>query len=319
MLSSRINNLQDLSERLSNAVEQKRLKEKLEKNFRSVDEELLGKSSRMTFLESQLDKEKIDVEKLEHISLTYLFYLVLGSREQQLEKERQELLSAQLSYQQTKGQVEFLEREKDRLSNELDKLTGADSNYELVLSEKEKFIQQSNQTVSKELLEFSEELANLNSELKEITEAIIAGKSVLPDLEQAIKSLEKAENWGIWDMLGGDLISDMIKHSHIDDAKDCINNAQKKISQFKRELADVQKEVEVQINIGELATFADFFFDGLIVDWVVQSKIEDSLVQANSAQNIIIQVLKKLETMKENIQSKLSDIKERRALLIERT
>jgi hypothetical protein len=311
--------IQELSDRLSKIVKQKRLKEKLENDLHVVDEELEDKSSRFSSLGSQLDKEKIDVEKLEHISLTYLFYSVLGDREQQLEKERQELLSAQLIYQQTKNQVEYLEREKDRLSIELDKLAGTESDYDLVLSEKEKFIQQSNQIVSRELIEFSEELANLNSELKEIAEAIVAGKSVLPDLEQAIKSLGSAENWGLWDMLGGGFISGMIKHSHIDEARESVNSAQNKISRFKRELADVQKEAEIQVKVWGLATFADFFFDGLISDWVVQSKIEDSLAQVNNAKNIITQAIKKLEAMKESTQGKFNDIKEKRALLIERT
>jgi multidrug efflux pump subunit AcrA (membrane-fusion protein) len=311
--------LQDLSERLSKAIEQKRLKEKLEKDFRAVGEELQSQSSRMAFLESQLKKEKVDVEKLERISLTYLFYSVLGSREQQLEKVRQELLSAQLGYQQVRHQAEYLAQEKNRLSDQLEKLAGTDSEYKSCLAEKEKFIQQSNQTIAKELFEISEKLANLNSELREISEAMAAGESVVVDLAQAIKSLGGAEGWGIWDMLGGGLITDMIKHSHIDDARISVTNAQKKISQFKRELADVQKSTEVQINIGELASFADFFFDGLIFDWVVQSKIEDSLEKSNKAKSIITQTIKELEALKESTQSEFDDTQEKRVLLIERT
>lgn len=311
--------LHELNDRLSRAIEQGRLKKKLERDFRAVEEELQDNLSQLASLEAQLEKEKIDVEKLERISLTYLFYSLLGNREQQVEKERQELLSVQLIYQRTKDQVEYLEQEKEVLSSRIDKLAGTKSDYELALSEKEKFLQQSNQTVSRELFELSEELANLNSELKEITEAMAAGENVLPDLDQAIESLGSAENWGLWDMLGGGFISGMIKHSHVDDARESVNNAQKKISRFKRELADVQKESEIQIDIGELATFADFFFDGLITDWVVQSKIEDSLAQANYAKNIITQVIENLKGMKESTQRKFKDMKERRALLIERT
>jgi chromosome segregation ATPase len=311
--------LQELSERLSKIIGQKRFKEKLEQDFRAVEIELLDKSTRLASLGIQLNKEKIDVEKLEHVSLTWLFHTVLGSREQQLEKERQELLSAQLLYQQTKNQVGYLEQEKSRLSNQIEKLADTDSEYELILSEKEKFIQQSNQTIAKDLFEISEKLANLNSELREITEAVTAGNSVIVDLDQAIKSLGSAEGWGIWDMLGGGLITDMIKHSHIDDARNSVNNAQEKISRFKRELADVQKNAEVQINIGELASFADFFFDGLIFDWIVQSKIEDSLAQSSKAKSTIAQTIKELETLKESTQNEFTDMQEKRVLLIEHT
>ncbi len=311
--------LQELSKRLSRIVEQKRLKEKLGRDFRAVETELRDQLLRLDTLNAQLDKEKIDVEKLENVSLMYLFYSVLGSREQQLEKERQELLSVQLRYRQVKNQVEYLEQEKSRFSTQLEKLESTDSEYELLLSEKEKFIRQSNQTIANQLFEISEKLANLNSELREITEAITAGNSVIVDLNQAIKSLGSAEGWGIWDMLGGGFITDMIKHSHIDNARINVTNAQNKISQFKRELADVQKSAEVQINIGELASFADFFFDGLIFDWIVQSKIEDSLKQSNNAKSIITQTIKELETLKESTQSEFDDIKEKRVLLIQRT
>lgn len=308
---------QDLSERLSKAIEQRRLKEKLERDIRAVETELRDELPRLDALIAQLDKEKIDVEKLENISLIYLFYSVLGSREQQLEKERQELLSVQLRFRQVNNQVGYLEQEKSRLSNQLERLAGTDSEYESLLSEKEKFIQQSNQMVAKKLLAISEKLANLNSELQEITEAITAGNNVIVDLERTIKSLGSAEGWGIWDMLGGGFITDMIKHSHIDDARNSVTNAQKKISQFKRELADVQKNAEIQINIGELASFADFFFDGLIFDWIVQSKIEDSLAQSNKAKNIIAQTIKELETLKQSTQNEFNDMQEKRVILIE--
>lgn len=311
--------IQELSDRLSKAIEQKRLKDKLEKDLRAVEGELREKSSRFASLGSQLDQEKIDVEKLEQIGLTYLFYSVLGSREEQLEKQRQELLSAQVSYQQTRKQVEYLEQERDRLAREVERLAGAESGYEAALSEKERFLQQSDQNVSRELLAFSEELANLHSELKEIEEAILAGESVLPDLDQAISSLGSAEDWGLWDMFGGGLISGMVKHSHIDEAHDNVNRAQEKIRHFKRELADVQRETDIQINIGGLATFADFFLDGLIADWIIQSKIEDSLAQVNHAKNTIVQAIRNLEMLREDSQAKINDRAEKRALLIERT
>ena len=91
------------------------------------------------------------------------------------------------------------------------------------------------------------------------------------------------------------------------------------MSRFKRDLADVRKSVELQINVGELESFADFFFDGLIVDWIVQSKIVDSLEQANKVINVIAQGVKKLKSLKKIAQSKVSDLQEKRVLLIERT
>lgn len=311
--------LHELSTRLSKVVEQKRLKRKLEQDLRNVQTELQDKSARFASLSTQLKKEKVDVEKLERTSLTALFYSVLGSREEQLEKERQELLSAQLQHQQTKRQVEFLQQEQDSLLHRLDQLTEIESEYETLLLEKERLLHESSQTVANDLLAFSEQIAHLKSEEKEINEAITAGNDVVTGLEQVIESLKSAESWGTWDVLGGGFLSTAMKHSRMDDARNIIHDVQTKISLFKRELADVQKSIELQIDVGELASFADFFFDGLIIDWIVQSKIVQSLERSKKARSMIIQAVEELDKLKIVIQNKNSELQEKRALLIEHT
>ncbi|HWT74484.1 MAG TPA: hypothetical protein VN258_07160, partial [Mobilitalea sp.] len=47
-----------------------------------------------------LEKEEIDVEKLEGKSLTHIFHSVLGNLQDKLQKEQQEALAAQLKYDQ---------------------------------------------------------------------------------------------------------------------------------------------------------------------------------------------------------------------------
>lgn len=310
--------LQELSSRLSNALEQKRLKKKLEQDLKVVEGELQEKSVQLAALEVRLKKEKVDVEKLERTSLTALFYAVLGNREQQLETERQELLSAQLRYQQTKRQAEFLQQDQESLRERLHRLAGIESEYEQLLAEKEALLRQSNQTVASELLAFSDQTALLNSEVGEFTEAIEAGNQVVSGLGRVIQSLESAEGWGTWDLLGGGLISTAVKHSRIDDARKDVYYVQARMSQFKRELADVQGGVELGIDIGEFTSFADFFFDGLIVDWIVQSKIGESLARARKARSVITRAVKALEGLRSTTQSKSKELQEKRALLIER-
>jgi len=46
---------------------------------------------------------------------------------------------------------------------------------------------------------------------------------------------------------------------------------------------------------------ADFFFDGLIIDWVVQSKIVETLERTKNAKNMIAQAVKELEGIKTQI------------------
>lgn len=309
--------LADLNDRLTTNLEQKRLKAKLERDLRAVESELGAESARLESLRVKLAKGKVDLEKLEHTSLMALFHAVLGSREQQLEKERQEMFSAQLAYQQSKHQVDYLEREGERLTRQLEKLGDVERAYELLLAEKEGLLRQTHPDVVAELEVLTEQIAALNAEIKEITEAATAGDQAVSGLEQVIKSLESAQSWGTWDLIGGGFLSTVVKHSRIDNARGSIHEVQIQMSRFKRELADVQQRVDLHIDIGEFESFADFFFDGLIIDWIVQSKIVDSLERCKQAKKKIAAALNELHQLRQNAQGQVRQLGEQRTQLIE--
>lgn len=309
--------LPELSARLTNALAQKQHKEKRVRDLEAVEAELGHASSRLEALGAQLAREKVDVDKLERTSLTALFYSVLGSREEQLEKERQELLSIQLRYQQVKHQVEALQRDHKYLRQQIADMAGVEDQYKALLAEKEAWLRQSDQAVANQLLENARQSADLVSQINEISEAIRAGRSVLTSLEAVLDSLGSARNWGVWDMFGGGLISTAVKHGRIDRARQGIRDVQERMSRFKRELADIQ-DVELKVDIGGFETFADYFFDGLIVDWVVQSKIEASLGRAGDAKKVIGRAVRRLQGLKQDLHSRQSDLQEQRAQIIER-
>jgi len=310
--------LPELSARLSKTIAQKRLKEKLARDLLAVEAELEETASRLSALGTHLEKEKVDVKKLERTSLTALFYSVLGSREEQLEKERQELLSAQLRYQQVKHQVEALQREQNSLTRQIADLAGVEDQYKALLAEKEALLRQSNRVIAGQLMENAEQSADLASRLGEIAEALRAGRGVMSSLEGVLDSLESAQTWGVWDLLGGSLISTAVKHNRIDEARLGIHVVQERMSRFKRELADVRDPHELDIDISGFETFADYFFDGLIVDWVVQSKIEASLERAKGAKKAISQTLRRLQDLEQTLQIKHNGLQAERAQIIER-
>jgi chromosome segregation ATPase len=272
-------------------VGRKRRKEKLERDLRAVKKELRDGSARLKALKARLEEQKVDVEALERTGLTATFHAALGSREGGSDVERQELLSAQLLYRQTNHQVEALKQEKESLRAQLDEL-------------EDRFFHVSEQMATQRFAEEARLKALLDARVKEISEAISAAKDVIPDLEQLIASLEEAEDWGTLDVLGGGLVSTAVKHSRIDDARSSIDSIQAKMSRFTRELADVREHAELKIDVGEFESFADYFFDGLIADWVVQSKILASLERSKKAREAITQAVKELEALKKRLQDR---------------
>ena len=112
------------------------------------------------------------------------------------------------------------------------------------------------------------------NERKEVSEAITAGRQALSILRMAKDELRSAGNWGVVDMVGGGLLSGMMKHSKINHASSYMRMAKEKLLIVQRELKDVYISTDMDIEISDFLTFADFFLDGLITDYLVHSKIE---------------------------------------------
>ena len=304
--------LPELNKRIQEIEEQKRLKEKLQQTLKKLGVDLASETARLEQLSRTLEKEQVDVNRLEKTSLTALFYSVLGSREDQLQKERQELLAVQLHYQQCKHQLDNLRRERESILAQLQPLLNLQSEYQRVMVEKERILTQSNDPVARDLIEISTRCANLNADIKESGEAIAAGNEVVTGLDQVLDSLLRASNWGTWDMLGGGLLVTAAKHNAIDEAREGIHQVQSRLSSFRRELADVRASIDLRIDISDFESFADYIFDGLIADWVVQSRIDDSLDRARKARRAVDQAVEKLEGMKTNANNELRKWEEKR-------
>ena len=111
---------------------------------------------------------------------------------------------------------------------------------------------------------------------KEVQEAIRAGEQVLQSLYYAGEKLENAGKWGIFDMFLGGFFSSYMKHSQIKEAEALFEQAETELQLFQRELSNVGEALHLQIEIGDFLTFADFFLDGFITDYLVQNKISDA-------------------------------------------
>lgn len=130
---------------------------------------------------------------------------------------------------------------------------------------------------------------------KEKREAADAGNRALRSLKAAQENLDSAKNWGIWDMLGGGFLSTMAKHSKMDRAKENLAKARSDLKNFSRELQDVNMACHLDIETGDFLSFADWFFDGFVVDWMVQDRINQASRQVEEAIHRVEGVLNQLQ------------------------
>lgn len=281
------NEIYELTERI-------RAKEKLSSQKDMLMNELERKNGIKDKLYSELMKEKEDVEKLEGLSFSAIFLSFTGKKEDQLDKEREEFLAAELRYEESLETIKELQKEIKEINNQLINFSDLKDRYDKLIKEKERLLLKDDSLEGKRLRENLDSINELKLDIKEVDEAIYSGERAVSSLKEMKRHLDSARGWGTWDILGGGFISNIAKHSAIDRANDAAHEVQSLLKAFQKELSDVNKFTDINVDISGFATFADFFFDGFFVDWFVQSKINDSLNRVENAKSKINTILNKL-------------------------
>lgn len=307
-----------LNERLTNMKELQRKSEKLQKQLAAYKQELEEKEVFVKEYKLKVEQEQKDVEKLTGLSLSNLLLSIIGTKDDRLIKEKQELVAAQLKYEEACRASDEINRSIKEIQNKLEQIPNVEEEYRQILVEKELLIKNQDSSLTEELYRLSEKSADLKAYLNEMDEAIQSGIEVKHSLKIAIDSIESAEGWGIFDMMGGGLISTAIKHAHLDDAKTNIQSVQSKMRRFQKELLDVNlSEENMFVDTTGLLKFADYFFDGLITDWIVQDQINESLQLTKTQFEKINQIIEKLNDQYQETENELSRILKEKLSLIE--
>ena len=245
-----------------------------------------------------LDKEHADVEELERMSLKALLAMLKGDKEEKLSRERREELTAKLRHDQAVRDLEEIDRRIAELNKELGRLPDRGPRMAALLEEKAEILRAQGGNQGARLAELERELAETAARRKELREAMDAGREVLQAVGSMEESLDDAEAMGTWDMLGGGFFATAAKHRHLDEARYAADGIQRALSRFRTELADVIVPIETPtVELGEFATFADYFFDGFFADWAVQNRIRDAQGGVAHTRDRVEQVMDRLRRM----------------------
>lgn len=128
----------------------------------------------------------------------------------------------------------------------------------------------------------------------ERNEAIEAGEKAKSSLIKALHALNSAKGWGVVDIFGGGLISSLAKQSKMDDASQYIEEAKADLIAFNDELEDIQAYADIDLNTEDFWGFADWFYDGLLSDWIMQDRINEARSQVKDAIDKVDDILSRL-------------------------
>jgi chromosome segregation ATPase len=299
---------QQLSWTRSELEQYQRLGDQLESGRR----QLAALRGRITKLEARVARERQDVDDLQGANLAALLARVRGEYEQREEKELAEWLAACLRLDQGREEHAALTAQIEALTNRVASLADPLPRYHELLAEKGRWIREHGaEDDDQHRLHLAEREGVLKDLLREVDEAVWAGQVAKASITGLLNSLSKAQALGKLDMIG--LASNWVKFEHIDDAHRHASAANRALSRFQMELADVQARHEafLALELGQLATFADYFFDDLVSDWIVQCRINRSHASAGIARTRVNRTLQVLTRRRHDVMVELRLVAER--------
>lgn len=286
--------------------------QKVRQHFETMSTRYRDESERLGKISQALKKEEQDVHRLEKGGMRLLFHAVLGNKEQQLEKERQEYLQVALKYNELVESIDLMRYELDILEKKLVRFEEVEKAFLLLMQSREQELIDTDADTGNALLLISRKTDAAHVRLRDIDEAIAAGESALTEVRDMIKDLKNAREWGQWDMHGGG--SGWSKHEAIDKARERSVRVKHALLKFQEELRDVYDgaRVEIHLDLGNFSRFTDIFFDNLISDWVVQKKIRKALDEVRRVERQTNRTIQQLHEEKPRVEQEIRILQDNR-------
>ncbi len=294
--------------------------EAVKRHFDSTMEELDSVLARKDKIEDKMIKELNDINKLEKLGVKSIFYNVLGSKEQQLEKERQEYLQATLQHKEIVNALEVIEYEKNILEKKLVSMDELKNELEALKKVREQEILAVPGTLRNELSLIYNQLDNRQKIRTEISEAFEMGKRTFESLEIVRSHMRKAKNWGNWDHSGANRgrYQRATKYNAIDRAMNEVSRSKLLLRNFNKELSDVgYSNLRLALQIDNISKFPAVIFDNLISDWIVKQKISSVLSTVETLMDDIRLILESLLKDKTDNEDELTVLNQQRNQLLE--
>lgn len=277
----------DIQEKIQNTIREIVHLEKVSQQLKTTQGELEEAYGKEAQVNKNLDKELRDVEKLEGLSTKAIFYKILGSKEKQIEKERQEYLEATLQAEDLQNEIKLLEYEVNLLGAKIGSKDLLESRLEKLKLQRESEIIQTDPKLRSQLMDLSQKLESQYRLKQELQEAIEVGTVAHNLLSQVINHLSSIRNWGQWPAGQRRVQNVRRQRQAIDRARNLTYQVKHHLNLFDKELQDVGQRLEMNIDTSSFSKFSDFFFNNIITDWILKQQLTTSIGSANEARHYI--------------------------------
>lgn len=129
----------------------------------------------------------------------------------------------------------------------------------------------------------------MNEEIKiqKIKETLETGQVALETLKQAQIKLDSVKSWITIDGFGGSFLISIVKHSKIEETLQVLEEAKKNVRRFQLQLKTIELPMGVKKDVGIFVSFATFFLDGTVENYLIKERVGDVTEQLDDAVEMI--------------------------------
>jgi len=309
--------MSELQIKLKEKIQEAETIRKIKSHTAQLQTRLVEEDKALAVMEQTLAKEQRDVETLEKEGLTTMFHKFLGDREDKLQKERQDYLTAALRYNELYKSVELIRFELNLLTKKVQNLGIVETEIAALIKQREAEIMQYEPAIAAQLTSLHEQVDKLHKFEVEVDEALRAGNDALDKVRKTEYYLNEGQ-FPDKQMWGGGSQSRIINRQAVDYARDMAYQSKQALIKLGNEYRDVYPEQPFLVNmeLEDFGRFAEFFMNNLITDWIIRQKVGKSLITVRNTRFQVEHFVQQLNQEKFTITKKLEELERQRKEMI---
>ena len=230
--------------------------------------------SELNTLRAALQKEKADVEKIEGVTVSSIFYTVIGQKDKKLQKEKTEAAVAEEAFSALQSELSELNEEIKKYERELRTVRGCDLRYGRLLPQILDEIKTVDTPECKAVIDTFDSLTRVEEKLQKLDEALELCRDALKNARDIAQYIATADYYSKRDhknFSGNDAGYDEIqKYTSLESAQPIAGELTAQIKRLDASLVGELLDFEMDIEI----PFSEMLRDSFGVNLYMQSRIE---------------------------------------------
>ncbi|MEM1324243.1 MAG: hypothetical protein AAGG75_28550 [Bacteroidota bacterium] len=310
--------MDELQLQLKKALTDQQSAKRILRHLDQLDRQLQEEYKILERLGKVLEKENKDYEALQGLSLKGLFHKVLGSQEEQVEKEKQEYLKTALEYDEASKTVDLMEYERKVLQEKVDGLQGMEQKIEQLLQQREQELIRKGGAKGRQLLRLAEELDAQYRLDNELGEALKIGEDVLQLLFQMHTYFQEGNKLAN-DRAPGLRFNSFVDQSTISKAHRLIPEVRMLLLKFEEEFLDVFTKadtLDLSFKVRPLKRFGFISVNTIFSDWAVLELTRKSMAAVRSTHKRVKTMNAKLWARRRSVEAAINQLDTKREKLL---